>query len=53
MLNHLLNGPILANVVLPVVLVWQAEQVPERNLTDFVHFIEPNGRLVAQQDVRP
>jgi hypothetical protein len=45
--------PLKPGTLLPVGLVWRADQTPGRNLTVFVHLVDTGTLLVAQQDARP
>jgi hypothetical protein len=44
---------LVPGALLPVGLVWHADQAPSRNLTVFVHLIDTGALLVAQQDAQP
>lgn len=42
-----------AGDVLPLTFVWRAEQAPEQRLKVFVHVLDAQGQLVAQNDMEP
>lgn len=55
---HFVDGPTLLGLHHQpgrnaVTLFWRAEQKTLRNLTTFLHFIDPDGRRVAQVDKLP
>lgn len=54
---HFDDGPTLLGMQhqpgVRIALFWRAEQKTLRNLTTFLHFIDPDGRRVAQVDKLP
>jgi hypothetical protein len=50
---HLPHDSLNPEDVLPIDMVWQVENTPNRDLTVFVHLLSDTGALLAQRDVRP
>ncbi|MBX2998247.1 MAG: hypothetical protein KF893_07005 [Caldilineaceae bacterium] len=50
---HLPQDPLNPEDVLPIDMIWQVEDTPNRDLTVYVHLLSDTGMLSAQRDVRP
>lgn len=50
---RLTSQPLAPGAMLPVQFVWQTSQPVSRDLTVFVHLIDAQGEIVAQQDRPP
>ncbi len=47
------ENPLLAGEILPVTLVWSAEETPPERYKVFIHLVDDAGTLVAQTDAEP
>jgi hypothetical protein len=46
-------GPLAPGDTLPLYFTWQASQTISRDLTFFIHLVDAEGNIIAQQDRRP
>jgi mannosyltransferase len=50
---QLYRDKVLAGDILPVTLLWKAEEIPATNYKVFVHVVDRQGRVAAQRDSEP